>query len=159
MTKPHTLVLGIGNALLRDDGAGVHAVRYLQAHYGDEPHTEFLDAGTLSFTLLGSVQDADHLIIIDAAELQAAPGAVRVFEGEDMDRFLGGRRKLSVHEVSVIDLLAMARLMDRLPVRRAIIGIQAADMDWGDTPTPDVADAVVAAGEQAIGLLRHWREA
>ena len=43
-----TLVLGIGNTLLTDDGVGVHAVQYLKDHYTHLPDTEYLDGGTLS---------------------------------------------------------------------------------------------------------------
>src|SRR3989338_2037745 len=42
------LVIGVGNTLRRDEGAGVYAVRYLQHSY-QGTDTEFLDAGTLSF--------------------------------------------------------------------------------------------------------------
>ena len=56
----NTLVLGVGNVLLADEGAGVHAMRYLQDHY-DLPNTTYLDAGTLSFTLAADIAEArDH---------------------------------------------------------------------------------------------------
>ncbi|NIA27929.1 MAG: hydrogenase maturation protease, partial [Desulfobulbaceae bacterium] len=56
-----SLVLGVGNILLADEGAGVHAMRYLEEHY-DLPDTTFLDAGTLSFTLAADIADADNMI-------------------------------------------------------------------------------------------------
>lgn len=49
----------------------------------------FSTAAPLSFTLAGPIEEAGSLIVIDATQLQAQPGTVRVFEGEDMDRFLG----------------------------------------------------------------------
>jgi hydrogenase maturation protease len=150
------LVLGMGNTLLTDDGAGVHAVRLLQEQVGERPDTEFLDVGTLSFTLAAAIEDAGRLIIIDAARMEQAPGTVRVFEGEEMDRFLSGRRRLSVHEVSLADLLAVARLTGLLPHRRALVGIEPASLDWGDTPSAPVARALPAAGAATLELIEKW---
>lgn len=146
----------MGNTLLRDDGAGVHAVRYLRTRAGQAPDAEFLDVGTLSFTLAGAIEDADRLIIIDAARMGRPPGTVRVFEGEEMDRFLQRNRKLSAHEVSLVDLLAVARLTGLLPERRALIGIEPQSFDWGETPTEPVAQAIPAVGVAVLDLIGRW---
>lgn len=152
-----TLVLGMGNTLLQDDGAGVHAVRLLQEQAGGMPETEFLDVGTLSFTLAAVIEDAEKLIIIDAAKMQQAPGTVQVFEGEEMDHFLNRRRRLSVHEVSLVDLLAIARLTGMLPAQRALIGIEPQSIEWGDAPTSPVTQALPQAGAAALELIERWR--
>lgn len=152
-----TLVLGLGNTLLGDEGAGVYAVRALQERHAGRADVELLDGGTLSFTLAGPIEDADNLIVIDATQLKDTPGTVRVFEGEDMDRFLGGNRKNSVHEVSLLDLLTIARLAEALPARRALIGIQPEYLDWSDAPTANVARAIPAACDLALELIERWR--
>ncbi len=51
MTASNTLILGIGNTLLSDEGAGVHAVRMLAERLQDHDSVETMDGGTLSFTL------------------------------------------------------------------------------------------------------------
>src|SRR5690348_2390982 len=117
-----TVVIGIGNSLLADDGAGVRAIRRLQAESPD-PAIDFIDGGTLNFSLLPYLEDADSLIVIDAAELGTLPGMVRVFEGEAMDHAVAGSRRRSVHEAGLADLLAMAQLKDCLPDRRALITV------------------------------------
>ena len=152
-----TLVLGLGNTLLGDEGAGVYAVRALQEQHADRADVEFLDGGTLSFTLAGPIEDADNLIVIDATQLKASPGTVRVFESEDMDRFLGSHRNSSVHEVSLLDLMAIARLVEALPARRALIGIQPEYLDWADAPTDAVARAIPVACDLAMELIGKWR--
>lgn len=152
------LVLGLGNTLLKDEGAGVHVVSYLQSQFPDEPDVEYLDGGTLSFTLAGPIESADGLIVVDATELGAEAGAIRCFRHKAMDDFIGSNRKRSVHEVSLIDLLAVAYLTDRLPERRALIGIQPETVDWGEQPTLKVAAAIPQAGHQVLELLREWRQ-
>ena len=122
------LILGIGNTLLSDEGAGVHAVRRLEAE-ASLPDVQYLDGGTLSFTLAGAIEDSGRLIVVDAAELGAPPGTVRCFEGGAMDDFLGSSRKRSVHEVSLLDLMAVVLLAGRLPERRALVGCARTGLD------------------------------
>ncbi|MDH3513981.1 MAG: HyaD/HybD family hydrogenase maturation endopeptidase [Gammaproteobacteria bacterium] len=155
--KSKTLVLGLGNTLLGDEGAGVYAVRALQEQHQGLADVEFLDGGTLSFTLAGPIGESGNLIVIDASQLKAPPGTVRVFEGEDMDRFLGSHRKSSVHEVSLMDLMAIARLAESLPARRALIGIQPEYLDWSDAPTDAVMHAIPLACDMAMDLVNRWR--
>ena len=152
-----TLILGIGNTLLRDEGAGVHAIRMLAERVAGCDDIELMDGGTLSFILAGAIEDAQQLIVIDAAQLDGEPGTTRVFEGAQMDAFVGGRRKRSVHEVSLIDLLMIARLADHLPQRRALIGIQPHEVDWGEHPSPPVAAAIPLACDYALQLVEGWR--
>jgi hydrogenase maturation protease len=152
-----TVVLGIGNTLLGDEGAGVHALRALEARAVDLPDIEYLDGGTLSFSLAAAIEEADQLIVLDAAQLNAAPGTVQLFEDDAMDRFLGSRRKASVHEVGLIDLMVMARLAGRFPERRALIGIQPEYLDWAEAPTAAVAAAIPQACDLALDVLDRWR--
>jgi len=152
-----TLVLGLGNTLLGDEGVGIYAVRALLERHPGLEDVEFLDGGTLSFTLAGPIEEADNLIVIDASQLQEPPGSVRLFEGEDMDRFLGSHRKSSVHEVSLMDLMAIAHLAEALPARRALIGIQPEYLDWSDAPTEAVARAIPFACDMAMDLIVRWR--
>ncbi len=151
-----TLILGIGNSLLRDEGAGIHALNRLREELNGRDDIDFIDGGTLSFALASHIEDASRLIVIDAAQLGAAPGCSRVFEGCAMDEFLGGNRKRSVHEVSLLDLMAIAHLSDRLPQRRALIGIQPAEIDWGEQPSPAVAAAMPQVCAQAVRLIEEW---
>lgn len=152
-----SVVLGIGNILLTDDGAGVHAAQALTQRLKSAEGIRVIDAGTLSFTLLPYLEDAENLIVFDAAHFGAEPGTVRCLESEKMDAFLAdGSRRRSVHEVGLDDLLAMARLQDALPVRRALICIQAAEVGWGLEPTPPVRAGVQVAAGEALRLLDRW---
>lgn len=154
------LVLGIGNTLLSDEGAGVHVVRALQDGCASKlSDVEFLDGGTLSFTLAVPIQEADGLIVVDASQLGETPGATRVFEGEEMDRFLLSARKSSAHEVGLADLMTIASLTDHWPARRALVAIQPERVDWGEAPTPAVANAVQQASRQIEYLIGAWRHA
>jgi hydrogenase maturation protease len=152
-----TLILGLGNTLLRDEGVGVHAINRLAGMFDDNERVQCLDGGTLSFTLAGPIEETQRLIVIDAAELHAEPGEVRLFENEALDEFLGTNRKRSVHEVSLMDLMTIARLTDRLPSYRALIAVQPASVDWGEQPTPQVEAAIARVCEIVQGLVTGGR--
>ena len=151
------LVLGIGNRLLSDEGVGVHVVHALVTLPNcPRENVEYMDGGTLSFTLAGPIQSADALIVIDAAQLNTAPGTLQLFLGEDMDSFLHSNRKSSVHEVGLTDLRSIAILAGHWPERRALIGIQPQKLDWGEYPTDDVAAAIPVACMQVNSLIDGW---
>jgi len=151
------VVLGIGNSLLADDGVGVHAIRCLrEAVPGDD--IEWLDAGTLNFSLLQYLDNARALIVIDAAELHAPPGTVRVFQGAEMDQAVGAGQHSSVHEAGLADLMTMARFKGCLPEHRALISVQPQRIDWGDELSPPVAAALSSICEQARLLALRWAE-
>ncbi len=152
-----TVVLGLGNTLLGDDGVGVHAISRLQTDGIECPDVVLLDGGTLSFTLDLAIEGAGQLIVVDAAQLGREPGAVCVFEGAQMDEFVVTSRKSSVHEVSLADLLAIAMLGGHLPQRRALIGIQPKQIDWSGKLTAPVECAVALACDTARRLICEWR--
>lgn len=151
------LVLGLGNILLTDEGAGVHVVKRLAQTYSGHTGVEFMDGGTLSFTLANEIVTTDALIVVDTAALNAAPGTLKVFEGDAMDHFITHGAKTSVHEVSLSDVLAIVALEGLLPARRALVGIQPQNFDWGDYPTPAVADAIPGACDAVMGIIRRWQ--
>ena len=156
-----TLILGIGNSLLTDEGAGIHALNHLQSAipdtWPDIANLNFIDGGTLSFTLAVWIEDCTNLIVFDATELHQPPGTVNVFVGAAMDEFLGTTKR-SAHEVGLIDLMDIARLTDHLPEKRALIGIQPDKMTWGMKPTAAVQNALDEAVGEAVKLIQQWQK-
>jgi hydrogenase maturation protease len=151
------LVLGLGNILLTDEGVGVYIVNRLAREQAGMPGIEFMDGGTLSFTLANAIVSTDALIVVDTAALNAAPGTIQVFEGDAMDHFVSTGGKSSVHEVSLSDLLAVAALEGLLPARRALVGIQPQNFDWGERPTEAVENAIPRACETVMEITRRWQ--
>jgi len=148
-------VVGIGNSLLTDDGAGIHTLeRFAEGNTDDSVCC--LDGGTVGLALLDRLSNLDGLVALDAMILGKQPGAVTVLQGEDMDSHLRNQRG-SVHEVGLSDLMDALRLRGELPEYRALIGIEPEDMDWGTEPTPTVAAAVPKAAALAEDLVRKWR--
>jgi hydrogenase maturation protease len=158
LAEPRTLVLGFGNVLLSDDGAGIRLVERLRSELGADA-AEFVDGGTLSFSLLPYVEATNSMLVIDAADLGCNPGAIGQFEGATMDEFLKISRRRTVHEVGLIDLLDMARLLDCLPDQRALMCIQPGRIDWCETLSEPVAEVMPEACRRARATLERWKQA
>ena len=152
-----TLVLGIGNTLLSDEGIGVHVLEKLRSSTSvNVQKAEIMDGGTLSFTLAGPIENCEQFIVIDAAELKSEPGTVQVFENQDMDNYIINGNKRSVHEVSLADVMSITLLSGNLPKKRALVGIQPLNIDWGEKPTEAVSAAIPVAITEIESLLDRW---
>lgn len=147
-------VVGFGNNLLRDDGVGIHALEYFSR---DNPFTEVtcIDAGTLGLALMDRLCHRDGLVALDAMRLNKVPGAVTVLEGAEMDAHLRHHHG-SVHELGLSDLMDALRLTDDLPPKRALIGIEPGEIDWGTEPTAAVNEAIPLAVARLRALLGNW---
>lgn len=150
-------VVGIGNSLLTDDGAGIHTLeRFAEGNTNDD--VVCLDGGTVGLALLDRLSNLDGLVALDAMKLGKTPGDVTVLQGEAMDAHLRNQHG-SVHEVGLSDLMDALRLRGDLPDKRALIGIEPEDMDWGTQPTPAVEAALPKAAAFAKDLVSTWRAA
>jgi hydrogenase maturation protease len=156
MSHDETLILGIGNTLLTDEGAGIYALNQLQSEHHNLSNLTFLDGGTLSFTLASWIEDCNNLIVFDATELNQPAGTVNTFVDSSMDEFLGASKR-SAHEVGLLDLMDIARLTGHLPKHRALIGIQPEKIDWGTEPTASVQNAIATAVDEAKTLIAQWQ--
>lgn len=149
-----TLVLGVGNILLSDEGVGVHAVRLLRERYRFPQEVEILDGGTLGLDLLPYVEEADRLLIVDAVQMDAPPGTVARLEGAEVSAVLG--LKYSPHQVGLSDLLGAARLLGRAPAEVVLWGVQPASLEVGLELSPTVAAQVEVLLQNVLAELQRW---
>jgi hydrogenase maturation protease len=149
------LLLGLGNSMMRHDGIGVHVVNALDPWPGPQQDVRVRDGGTLVLSLLPEVESCDALIVVDAAMIGATPGSVKTFEGREMDAQLAGKRH-SVHELALSDLMAAAEFLGARPERRALVGVQPENIDWGLEPTETVADAMPRILGAVRELVERW---
>jgi hydrogenase maturation protease len=102
------LVLGLGNILMSDEGVGVHVVRALETHTLPS-NVECLDGGTGGFVLLEPMQQADHIIMIDAAADGNPIGTVT----RTVPRFARDYPPtLTAHDIGIKDLLDLFYMLD-----------------------------------------------
>jgi hydrogenase maturation protease len=150
------LVLGIGNLLWSDEGFGVRCVEALRAGWDFGPQVELVDGGTQGLYLLPLVQQATHLLILDAVDYGMAPGTLKVVDDEEVPRFLGAK-KMSLHQTGFQEVLMLAQMTDSYPRHVRLIGCQPEVLeDYGGSLRPCVKAALDAALPMAIDCLRDW---
>ncbi len=113
INKRRTVVIGLGNPLMGDDGLGLAVLDELRTGYAFPPDVELVDGGTWGMNLLPVIEDADELILIDAIDVGATPGAFVRLEHHRLPRYLA--TKISPHQVDLRDVLALAELRGTLP--------------------------------------------
>jgi hydrogenase maturation protease len=147
------LVLGLGNPLLKDDGAGLRLLAELSA--GSEwSGIEFVDGGTQGIALLPLLDERRAILVLDAVGLGAAAGTVHVVTGDDM-LLARTRRASTAHEGNACELLLLARLLGQAPERVAIVGVEPGEVKTGIGLTREVEGALPAALEVARTILRE----
>lgn len=145
------LVLGLGNVLCTDDGAGVAGLHAMLRDWDLAPGVLALDGGTLGLALLPLVERAERLLLIDAVGADEPPGTPVRIEGEDVAAAVYER--LSVHQIGVSDLLGGAAILGRYPSRVVIVGVVPDSTELGLGCTPAVAAAIPGLVERVIAEL------
>lgn len=142
-----TLLLGIGNVLMGDEGVGVHVARRLEA-LGLPPNVHVLDGGTGGFHLLGELARYDPVVMIDATMDGQPAGTVSVIEPRYASDF---PRTLTAHDIGLRDLIESATLLGQLP-RMRLITISIDDMQAMQTT---LSTPVAAAVPEVIARIRE----
>ena len=119
-----TVVIGLGNPLMGDDGLGLAALAQLRDAWELPAEVELVDGGTWGMNLLPVIEDAGRVLLIDAINGDAAPGAEVVVPRYRLPRYLA--TKISPHQVDMADVLALAELRGTLPEHTTAIGLQPA---------------------------------
>lgn len=150
------IILGIGSLLNTDEGVGIHAIRALQQRkaVGD---FEMLDGGTLGLNLLPLVEEASHLIVLDAIDGHKEPGTLIELAREEVPLF--NTIKMSQHQLLFQEVLALAQVRGHLPEHLTLLGIQPADLNVGVSLSPQVAPTLPQLVEHAEQLAEEWSRA
>ena len=131
-----TLVLGIGNLLLGDEGVGVHAARILQEK--DLPAgTKVLEVGTSILDVLPELKEARRLIVLDAIQDRGQPGTVYRIPHYHC------RQSKCIASMHGFDLFRVLALTERNRAPQVlVIGVEPAHLDWSMELSPQVSDAL-----------------
>jgi hydrogenase maturation protease len=146
------LVLGLGNTLCGDDGAGVAAIYALLADSELPDDVRVLDGGTLGLTLLPWLRSARKVILVDAIAADAAPGTLVRLEGADVAH--AAVHRLSVHQIGVADLLDGNRWLGGGPEQLVLWGVVPESMELTVDLTPAVAAALPDLVAQVVSEAR-----
>lgn len=154
MTEPNTLVLGVGNVLLTDEGVGVHVVTRLSRLLADVPGLTVMDGGTLGLELLGPIEEAEQLIVVDCMRAGEAAGSVTVLLDRAATEWTTGQ--VTAHDLGLPSIFALAGLRGWQPSRVAVVGVEPERMNTGLSLTSSVECGAQEAVATVLNILCKW---
>jgi hydrogenase maturation protease len=116
-----TVVLGLGNILHGDDGAGAQVISRLRTDPRVAPDVSLVEGGTLGLELLPYVWDCTRLIVLDAIDVGEPPGTLVRMSGEELNSLPSNS---SVHQLGVSDLVVALRMLAERQPRVVLLGVQ-----------------------------------
>ncbi|OGO27434.1 MAG: hypothetical protein A2136_02875 [Chloroflexi bacterium RBG_16_54_11] len=141
-------LIGIGQSLRGDDGAGSAAIRLWQERYGkasDRPGLEVALAEAPGIGLLDMLEGARFAILVDAVRSDARPGTIHLLSADQLAAFTSGSG--SAHGWGVAETLALGKQLmpGEMPGKLYLIGIEAGDVSLGESLSPEVELALAEA--------------
>lgn len=149
--KKGTLVLGVGNLLMRDEGTGVHIANRLQ-DMELPPDVEVVDGGTGGIDLLYQIEGRKKVIIIDVVKANEHPGTLYRFGADDIQ--VTPKVPISLHDFDLADMLSLADKLGKRPEDVVIIGIEPKDMGLGFELSPEIEEQIPGIIELVMNELR-----
>ncbi len=122
MRRP-TVVLGLGNPLMADEGVGVAIVQCLAHKAADYPEVDFVDAGTGGLAIVHQLDGRAKAIFVDCAFMGQTPGTIQRFTPDQVAsvKSISG---LSGHQADLLRILDMAKALGQCPAEVVFFGIE-----------------------------------
>ncbi len=149
-----TIVLGVGNILLSDEGFGVRVAEALLQRFRFPDEVEVLDGGTLGIELMRFLEGANRLILIDAIHGPAQPGSFHVIRGDSVRLYF--KDKVSMHELGIQEVLASLVVMEKPIGEIVVIGVVPLSLEISLDLTPLIAARIDEAVASVIRQLADW---
>jgi hydrogenase maturation protease len=147
------VVLGLGNAILCDDGVGIKVVRFL-AQNNARADVVYKEAELAGFALIDLLEGFERAIVVDAVRLRdaTAPGEVTVFEASRLEPSM---HLVAGHQIDLPTALEMGRRLGRpVPDLVRVVGVQIEnDTTFSESCTPAVEAAIPAAADAVLRII------
>jgi hydrogenase maturation protease len=148
-------ILGIGNTLFSDEGVGIHLLPVLENEFKNDQDIEIVEGLTDGMKLLGPVEDAENLIIIDAINAGKEPGTIISLIGDEIPAYFG--IKMSIHQLGFQEVLLAAKMRERYPKQIAMFGMQPSSLELGVELTETNRAKLPHLAQAVIGQVNAWR--
>jgi hydrogenase maturation protease len=142
-----TVVLGLGNPLMGDEGVGTKIIEIFQSAPERYPGADFIDAGTGGMRIVHLLNGRKKAVLIDCALMGAKAGTIKRFTPEQVKT----KKKLahqSLHDIDIMKVLDLAGQLGQCPDEVVIFGIE-----------PAVVEQRMCLSEALEGKLDDYVEA
>jgi hydrogenase maturation protease len=128
--KNETIVLGLGNPLMSDEGIGVRIINEFLEQKDKFPLVDFVDAGTAGLSVIHMLADRNKAVFIDCAYMETLPGTIKRFTPEDV-KSVKGLLHHSLHEADLLKIIDCAKQLNQCPADVVIFGIEPQNISPG----------------------------
>jgi hydrogenase maturation protease len=156
MTRQKITILGIGNTLFSDEGVGIHLLPLLEEELKDYENIEIIEGLTDGMRLLGPVEDAEKLIIIDAINAGVEPGTIITLVGDEIPAYFG--IKMSIHQLGFQEVLMAAKLRERYPKEIVMFGMQPTSLELGIELTENNRKSLGELKDAVVKQVNKWSQ-
>lgn len=147
-SPPATVLIGLGNPLMSDEGIGVRLIAEIEAKQHIPAGVETLDLGTAGMGVLHAITGRRKAVLVDCALMGEPPGTMRRFTPEEViTRKV--QTRLSLHEGDLLHTLELARRLGDCPKEIIIFGIEPDSLQPGLELSPTLELRL----EEYLGLL------
>ncbi len=155
MNPRRTLLVGLGNPILTDDGVGWHVVSAVREKMAERCGVEVEYSACGGLSLMEAMVGFSRVVVVDAVRTGAAPGTIHRLTTHDVPT----RHSTCGHDASLSSALALGRAAGApLPPDEDIllVGVEAADVETlGEACTPEVHAAIPSAVDAVNEALKH----
>jgi len=120
-------ILGVGNILEKDDGVAVYASKYLEQNYTFKPNIDIINGGVEGINLLNMFMEYEHIIILDAIEIDDEPGSIYHIPSHELTGY--GLNSGGAHEIGVLQCFDILELMGKDIPKSSVLGIIPKEID------------------------------
>jgi hydrogenase maturation protease len=156
--RPPIAVIGVGNALMQDDGFGPAMIARLEARGGLPASVELVDVGTAGFDLMHQLLGRTHVLLLDAVAGRAgdAPGTMAQLPHAQLVAMPRHGARASPHEPGVLAAIQVAALAGELPRELLLVGVVPGSMAMGTELTEPVRRAMNPAEAIVRRAVQRW---
>lgn len=153
-----TILLGLGNPILRDDGVGWQVVQAIEEHFGKNLPPEIeIDCFPLGgISLMERLIGYDRAILVDAIQTkQSPPGTISRLTLDDLPSIHAN----AIHDAALKDALEFGRKLGaELPQEIVIYAIEAVDLwEFDEKLSPQLETSVMPAARAVLAEIDNWR--
>ncbi|MHC4842367.1 MAG: hydrogenase maturation protease [Planctomycetota bacterium] len=128
--KKETIVLGLGNPLMSDEGIGIYIINEFLKQKDKFPLVDFIDAGTVGLSVMHLLADRTQAVFIDCACMKTPPGTIKRFTLENV-KSVKSLLHHSLHEADLLQIIDCAKQLDQCPADVVIFGIEPQNISPG----------------------------
>ncbi len=130
-TGNRSVIAGVGNTMMRDEGAGINVVQRMEL-YGFVPAGYTIEkVGASSFNIVHAISSTEVAVVVDCAYMKETPGTIRMFTPDQVEskKFSGG---LSLHDGDLLQSIDLLRRIGEVPRHIYIFGIEPHTVEYGE---------------------------